>query len=202
MKSVNSNEIEVYDLLEDRAFDQLSTREQHLVLELMSAEEYAYRREILLHSSTAFTDMEEEEPAPLILPIQPKSFLQRPIPIYQLFMSIAAILIAFLLMVPFLQANEEQALKTEYITKVDTLYVEQVEYDTVVQVEEKMVYVETVKYVNKAQQEVKEEPRLLEVNAPQIRTNLDASSLENRGINMKSDPTSILIQSYQLQDEN
>jgi hypothetical protein len=39
-------------------------------------------------------------------------------------------------------------------------------------------------------------------NEPQISTNRDANALENRGINMKSVPTSILIRSYQLLDEN
>lgn len=39
-------------------------------------------------------------------------------------------------------------------------------------------------------------------NEPQISTNRDANALENRGVNIKYVPTSILIQSYQLQDEN
>jgi len=62
--------------------------------------------------------------------------------------------------------------------------------------------IETIKSVNESSGELKEAPRLLEVNNGQISTNLNASSLENSGQNMKSDPTSILIRDYQLIREN
>ncbi len=201
MKSENSNEIAVYDLLETHDFDQLSINEQNLVLEFMSAEEYAVSRDMMRLSSAAYSDMEELEPMGLILPIQSKPFLLRTIPVYQLFLSIAAVLIAFLLIIPFVVSNQEETLKTVTVTKVDTLYIAQVKYDTVVK--EKPIYIETVNYVDRGEDVLKEAPRLLEVNTPLTPLGtVEINSLENGGLSMKEDPTSILIQAYQLLNEN
>lgn len=201
MKSENSIENEVYDLLVDRDFELLTGMEQKKVLELMTAEEYALRREVLLIGSSIFEDDEEIAPAPLVLPITNLPFMKRRVPVYQLFFTAAALILLFLLVVPFLKDDPLQDRQTEYITKVDTVFVEKLEYDTILKVVQVPLYYETVKYVNVADNNLHEEPRLLEVNR-QVSTNLEASSLVNKGVNMKEDPTSILIRDYQLISEN
>jgi len=202
MTRKNEIEIEVYDLLVDRDFDELDAHERKLVLGCMSAEDYTFRRKILALSLTAFSDEEEIEPAALILPSKSVPFLQRSIPLYQLFITAAALILTFLLLVPFLSSKPVDNLQTEYISKVDTVFIEKREYDTIVKVEEKPVYIETIMYINTADGELKEAPRLLEVNPNQTASDLNVNTLKNKGVNMKSDPTSVLIRDYQLVSEN
>jgi len=202
MTSKNEIEIEVYDLLVDRDFDELDAHERELVLGVMTADEYTLRREILALSPTVFSEEEEIEPAALILPSKRVSFLQRSIPLYQLFITAAALILTFLLLVPFLNSKPSENTQTEYITQVDTVFIEKREYDTIVKVEEKPVYLETIKYISVANGELKEAPRLLEVNTNQVPSDLNVNTLKNKGVNMTSDPTSVLIRDYQLVNEN
>lgn len=202
MESKKSIEIEVYDLLVARDFNELTDHERSLVLELMSKEEFDFRKQLLEISPTLFTEENEIEPAMLILPTERVPFMKRSIPIYQFIVSIAALILAFFLFVPFWNHPVKPNDNTEYITHVDTVFIETQNVDTIVKVEERPVYIETIKYVTESAGELKEAPRLLEVNSSQSSANLDAISLENRGQNMKADPTSILIREYQLMREN
>lgn len=123
-KELSHNEEHLFELLESKNFDQLSTTEQAFVLGQLSQESYEFQRSILVE----VTENELEIPAvaPLILPEKQKKAIV--IPLYQAIMAIASVVILFVLIWPSNPTTTKivyQKSKPQTITNIvhDTVFV-------------------------------------------------------------------------------
>jgi hypothetical protein len=178
---------DIQDLFEKFDFEELSPRDRQAVLALMSKEDYKMYRQTVLEATALFSEANEYQTKPLVLPTK-THLLATPIPLYKALIGIAAMALLMLLAFPIKKIpTSEQAVK--YITKYDTIETEVVKYDTVEKIIEKPVVKERLVYVNNNQITTipEEAPRLLDVP----RTNQDLSfspaTIKNKGVSMKDD---------------
>lgn len=152
-KHLNNIESKIQELLGSRDFNQLSPDERVLVLSQMSKEDYILQRKIHVESKFLYEELGDKTTvaAPLILPNERKSFWFKSHPFYHTGIAVAATIILML----FIKYPGQEAIKTEnkteYISKVDTVYQKEYIHDTVTEIKEKPVViekvVEKVKYV-------------------------------------------------------
>lgn len=95
-KELSQNEERLFELLESKNFDQLTTAEQVFVLGQLSQEAYEFQRSILIEA--AENELEIPAVAPLILPEKQKKAIV--IPLYQAIMAVASVVILFVLIWP------------------------------------------------------------------------------------------------------
>ena len=95
-KELSHNEERLFELLESKNFDQLTTAEQVFVLGQLSQEAYEFQRSILVEASK--NELEIPAVAPLVLPEKQKKAIV--IPLYQAIMAVASVVILFVLIWP------------------------------------------------------------------------------------------------------
>lgn len=83
----------LFDLIESKSFVELNDQERTFVLNEMTEEEYSFQRRI--HASAQELEFEDAEPHPLILPVSKKQILNRTVPLYQVLIGAACLLIGF-----------------------------------------------------------------------------------------------------------
>ncbi len=83
----------LFDLIESKPFEELNSEERDFVLKQITEEEYSLHRSI--HSSAEELEFEEAIPAPLVLPAAKKPILARTVPLYQVLIGAACLLVGF-----------------------------------------------------------------------------------------------------------
>jgi len=196
-KYLNNKEELLFDLIEQKQFDQLSSDEKQLVLSLITEEEFNLRKMLISTAPSTFED-EVAIPAPLVIPQSSTTpFWKKPIPLYQVFM--AAAIVAFLwLVIPLNQSGADT--HTEYIVQTDTVEVEKWQIDTVFQTTEKPIYLEREVVVdNTIQPTQKEEPRLL-LPGPSSPIYLNENDISNNGSSLSGENSSALLPAFESEN--
>jgi hypothetical protein len=179
--------IDIQELIEQFDFNELSAEEQAKVLDQMSVEAYTENRKVVLASIDLFAIADMHLPKDLKLP-EKQVVLMRTVPLYQVFIAMAAIFLFMLLIFPLRKVDALEN-TTEYVTLYDTVEIEVVKYDTIVKRIEVPVYEEKIIYkeVLQSQKVVNEEPKLLDVPLTNQDISFSQKTLDNRGVSMKYD---------------
>lgn len=176
-------ELEVFDLLESKDFQELSTEEQSKVLLVMTESEYQLQRKVMLEAG----DTEELVAGPLVLPGKKSAM---PIWFASVGSAAAAAIIMFFIMQPA-EVNDvkETAVKTKVVR--DTLIVENTVTDTIV--DYRVVHVKE-KTMGQTDASLTPIPEAISggVTVPPIREN----DIVNVGISAANDPT---IEEFRVQ---
>jgi hypothetical protein len=190
----NQNENILFDLLDNRSFDELTADEQVFVLQFMSKDEYYLRREVIAQSKNAFKSDVVVLPKVLnFLPDKKAVSHKREIAMYRLLLSAAAIVILFLLVVPYLKGSEIVQSENK-IVQHDTVTIEKEIHDTVylekrvTQFVKEKVYVQAPTYENCSPEEL----RLLETQ-PVRPVSLENVLTEKNGKAISQDETKFLV---------
>ena len=143
-KSVKPNEWELQCLLEQKKFNELSAPEKRIVNELITAEEYEIRRQLIIEVKK---ESENIVPLPLVLT---KKKVGVVIPVYQTLLTIAAtVLVMLFLKVPYTNMQYlEGAENIKYVSVTDTIKEIEYVYDTIYKEVEKTKTIERKVYVS------------------------------------------------------
>lgn len=191
-KHLNEAEQQLLELVESTSFDELSKEQQTFVLKHISKEEYELRTIVLREGKNAYESL---EPRKLQLEEDEKKGILIPIPLYQ---TVAAVAAAFLIAFFLFKQSPDEAINSEAVplAKVDTVYVEKILHDTVVQY--KTQYVDRV--IREQAPENKEvivenrERGSSMSNQSPLMPDLVEINLKNKGRSMQDDETLELVQ--------
>ena len=143
-KEIKLNEWELQQLLEQKNFNELSVSEKNRLKELISEDDYSFRRQIIVA-----TEKENETmvPLPLVLPTKNTGIV---IPLYQAMFAVAAtVLVVLLLKFPYSNMQPVNGSKdVKYISITDTIKEIEYVYDTIFKEIEKTKVVEKKVYVH------------------------------------------------------
>ncbi len=189
-KKLTSSEQRLFELLETKRYEELSDDDQLFVTEECGVEEYEVQRQII-EQARIFEDS-TPEPRPLLLPLEPSESVKKGlmIPLYQVLIGVAALLIFFFSIWP----REETDLRhssTEQPQKIDTIYQTMLIYDTItsyipqIQMVEKIIRDTVLVFVPSTVDS--DIPRLLDVNNTTALPDLTKDNLRNNGKSLKED---------------
>lgn len=191
-KHLNEAEQRLLELVESTSFDQLSKEEKTFVLKHMSKEEYELRTIVLREGKNAYESL---EPRKLLLEEEEKRGMLIPIPLYQ---TVGAVAAAFLIAFFLFKQSPEEIINSEAVplAKVDTVYVEKVLHDTVVQY--KTEYIDRVirEQISRNAEvivESRERGSSMSSQSPSM-PDLVEINLKNKGKSMQDDETLELVQ--------
>ncbi len=85
----------LFDLIESKSFEELSQEEKSFVLNHLTEAEYTLQRTVI--AASAALDYDSEEPLALQIPKTKKPFLNRSIPLYQVLIGAACLVLLFLI---------------------------------------------------------------------------------------------------------
>lgn len=200
-KHLNKIEEQLQKLILTKDFEDLDKTEKSFVLQHSSAYDYQMERKIVVDAESLFYDEEKVVPLPLSImqTEENKKGLFAPIPLYQsVLLAVAAACMVFFFMPRTQVIEKKPETKTEYISKVDTVYQTLQKTDTIFQTIEKPVYLEKKIYVDRyissnSSSTKNEEPQLFDI--PKSNSiELNMAELKNKGTSMKNDPTATLLQ--------
>lgn len=211
-KHLNNIESKIQALLESKDFKHLSHDERALVLSQISKEDYILQRKILEESKFIYEELDNKKVvvAPLTLPNEEKSFWFKSHPFYHTGLAVAATIILMLFIKYPSGETIKTETKTEYISKVDTVYQKEYIHDTVTEVKEKPVViekvVEKVKYIEIPQSSIATSPaeqyntkRLLNPGGSSNFPTIGITKVPHSG-SFEEDGTSILVQDLVISD--
>ena len=188
-KNLNEQQERIQALIETKKFEALTAKEREFVLKHLSQEEYSLQHAILVESSELYDD---HEPRPLILPQESKGIV---IPMYQAVAGIAAaIILSFFLF----RGGEIKGETNEstLLATTDTVYVDKVVHDTVVEYQTKYVDRVVVKTVEKSDGTATPVNSCgISISAP-VLPSLNSMDLENRGTTAANDETLTLVDDF------
>lgn len=143
-KNVKPNEWELQCLLEQKNFKELSAPEKRIVKELITAEEYEIRRQLIIEVKK---ESENIVPLPLVLT---KKKVGVVIPMYQTVLAIVAtVLVMFFLKIPYTNMEYlEGSENIKYVSVTDTIKEIEYVYDTIYKEIEKTKTIERKVYVS------------------------------------------------------
>lgn len=143
-KNVKPNEWELQCLLEQKNFKELSAPEKRIVKELITAEEYEIRRQLIIEVKK---ESEDIVPLPLVLT---KKKVGVVIPMYQTLLAVAAtVLVMFFLKIPYTNMQYlEGSENIKYVSVTDTIKEIEYVYDTIYKEIEKTKTIERKVYVS------------------------------------------------------
>lgn len=197
--SFNSEQEKLFDLIDQKNFEQLTDSEKNFVLSFMSQSEYENRRSIISQSKSAFADDVIPLAAPLaIQPTISHAKYKRTINLYRAMLAAAALIILFLLVVPTI-TNNPTIKNDEVIVQHDTVTIEKEIFDTVViektvpQIVKEKIYVQAPTYETCSPEEL----RLLETG-PVRPVSIDAVLTENNGKSITKDETIFLVKDLNM----
>ncbi|WP_343634976.1 hypothetical protein [Fluviicola sp.] len=84
----------LFDLIESKSFEELTQEERAFVLEHLTEAAYTLQRNVI--AATAELEYSDEEPRALALPKTKKHFLNRSVPLYQVLIGAACLVLLFL----------------------------------------------------------------------------------------------------------
>lgn len=194
-------EEQLFDLLEQKSFSELTPEEKNFVLEFMTEQEYQCQRKIM----TVAPELKAEKhlARPLVLPSQKRSFWLKSIPMYQVGVGAAAACFLFV----FLLFQEKEgaggkAVQTA-IKNPDTSHsnegktVKIVEYDTIykwnTKVVEKIQYVLDTIYIYQDKSNFEVNSRTLVAQENRYIQDLNPRIFEAQNSSLKQDCTSRFI---------
>jgi len=190
-KYLNNKEEQLFDLIDQKDFDQLTSTEQNLVLAQISEEDYRFRRSLVMSAASTYDDA-HIVPAPLLLSTeQAIPFWRKPIPLYQATLVAAAIAVMWMVF-PFNHNQSEQLIQTEYLVQTDTVEVEKWQIDTIVKTIEKPIYIEKEVLVENTQTTNKEEPRLL-LPGPSTPVYINEDDIASKGSSLNGEKSSTVL---------
>lgn len=198
-KHLNKIEEKIQELMLQFDFNDLSPQNKAFVLEHSSQYDYQLERSVILQASSLFDDETKAVPLPLQIEDKSRKGFATPVPLYQsvaIAAAAACLVYFFFPQTEIIQRTPET--KTEYITKIDTVTKTIHKTDTVFQPVEKPIYIEKKVFINQAvasstETPVQKEPQLL--NTPtQNNLTLNPKELSNKGVSLKNDPTSSLLE--------
>ena len=129
-KHLNTNEEQLFDLLDQKDFDQLTAEEKTFVETHFSEAEYRLQRQMIGESATLYGEIPEA--APLVIPAVKPSFTGRTIPLYQALIGIAATIALFLSIWPNEAESTEIPVNKPALSKIDTVIQTNIIHDTVI----------------------------------------------------------------------
>lgn len=175
-------------LVESKEFEQLTTEEREFVERASSEANYRAERDVLVASKMLY---DEVEPQPLLIPSEKKAIV---VPLYQVLLAVAA---SFVLGFFLFRSNQTtiELKQGETLAVTDTVYVEKLKIDTVIQTETKYVRVpspqESLPSVNTVVQKNTVFGNQLEVQA-----DLSTATLANKGTSASNDETLVFMESW------
>ncbi|MES2555841.1 MAG: hypothetical protein V4604_06810 [Bacteroidota bacterium] len=128
-KHLNNTEERLFDLLDQKDFDQLTPEEQHFVETHFSQAEYRLQRQMILESGTLYEAVTEAPP--LVIPSK-SSFMGTTIPLYQALIGIAATIALFLSIWPNQTEKTETSGNKPALSKTDTIIQTKIIRDTII----------------------------------------------------------------------
>lgn len=179
------------ELIEAKAFNQLSNTEKAFVLSVSSEENYRLERAVIVESKGVYV---AEEPRPLILTEKKKAVI---IPLYQALIAVAAsFVVAFLLFRS--SGNSIEIVKNQPLASTDTVYVEKLVIDTVIQTKTKYIQIAAKQSNNDAIQPVSpcESTSSVLSNQGRFDADLSSSTIANKGTSAANDETRVLMESW------
>jgi hypothetical protein len=193
-KKLNSNEEHLLDLIETKDFSELTILEKELVCKLISENEFMARREVIKMAPFAFHDELPFVPSPpKMMAAKKHSLLTKSVPLYQVLL-IAAMIVLLFLVVPF---NQQETIQEppKYIVQHDTIEVERLVHDTVISVQEKIVPLEKIVFINSETvvNYPKPERRLFELNPAFNAPVLNVPMILNKGNSLNDESTTAIL---------
>lgn len=195
-KELNTNQEQLFALIESTPYEKLSSAEKSFVLNEISEQEYRLQHAILTKSD----ELDKNIPTPLPLVLEEKkSVLLTPVPLYQSLIGIAAAAVLLFFILP--SGTKEIVTVTTPVAQVDTVYLEKQSIDTVVKIEyrdriiEKKIKQPRTDYKNYVS--IEKPPVDLGVGLPQT-PDLSSASLVNKGVSANGDETLELIRNFRM----
>ena len=189
-KKLTHEEERLFELLESKQFEELTDDERTFVLENCGASEYKIQRQLIVEAGKL--DDEDHEPLPLLLPVTSATNNKGGImiPLYQVLIGVAALLIFFFSIWPKNNPELINHAKNEQ-QRIDTIYQTQLVYDTIVQLIPQIQVVEKIirdsVMIFMPSTIITEIPRLLDVKPSTALPDLTQANLKNKGKNLKED---------------
>jgi hypothetical protein len=190
----------LFDLMDQKAFNELNEEEKRFVLSQMSEEEYSFQQTLMEDSA----DLNYPDPVPLPLSIQKTTVVwyKRPIPLYQV-LAVAAILV--LMFTLFLKNESDVKLPTKQTAQNDSEPVIQVIYDTIIR--EVPVFTSSIKVihdtVDRLQSVFTPNPTNRLINVPREFSSIPLQEViaSNQPPSFKEDKTASLLSSNQQSEK-
>ena len=181
-KEMNSKEEQLYDLMESKSFDELSSNERRFVLSQTTKEEYIAVFSAMGNAQSLNDGITSK---PLVLPYKRVAIV---IPLYQTIAAIsAAVLISFFVF----RSNEViiNEVNVPSIAVVDTVFIDNYRYDTVV--EREIQFVDRIIYQKAQEQSV--ERKKIHSNSYMSVPEINAEDIATVGQSLKNDETFVLV---------
>lgn len=129
-KHLNDNEERLFDLVDQKDFDQLTPEEQAFVATHFSEAEYRLQRQLISESNTLYEAVAEVPP--LVIQMAHSSVFGKQIPLYQALIGIAATIALFLSIWPDQTEKTEAQNDKPALSKTDTIIQTKIIRDTVI----------------------------------------------------------------------
>lgn len=131
-KHLNNNEERLFDLLDQKDFEQLTAEEKAFVETHFSQEEYRLQRQMIGESASLYEETPDAPPLVIPIPAVKPSFLGTTIPLYQALIGIAATVALFLSIWPNEPETTNNSGNKPALSKTDTIIQTQIIHDTVI----------------------------------------------------------------------
>lgn len=195
-KNINKDETKLFDLIESKDFSELTRTEILFVKLHISMEDYNLQRRILKDSASIFEN--DNEPLPLLIPVNMDKRKNKTIPLYQALLAVASVCIFFFTIWP--SNNQENSTGENFISSIKPDEIIQKEYihDTIVKyvnqvkIVEKVV-IDTVKELVTETKYIMQDNRLLEANNSLPLPRFNQKDITTKGISLKEDQSSRFI---------
>jgi hypothetical protein len=129
-KHLNNNEERLFDLVDQKDFDQLTPEEQAFVETHLSEAEYHMQRQLISESHTLYETVAEV--TPLVIPVTNSSVFGKQVPLYQALIGIAATIALFLSIWPTQTEKTETQNDKPVLSKTDTIIQTKIIRDTII----------------------------------------------------------------------
>jgi hypothetical protein len=129
-KHLNNNEERLFDLVDQKDFDQLTPEEQAFVETHLSEAEYRMQRQLISESQTLYETVAEVPP--LVIPVTNASVFGKQVPLYQALIGIAATIALFLSIWPTQTEKTETQNDKPVLSKTDTIIQTKIIRDTII----------------------------------------------------------------------
>lgn len=131
-KHLNNNEERLFDLVDQKDFEQLTAEEKAFVETHFSQEEYRLQRQMIGESASLYEETPEAPPLVIPIPAAKPSFIGTTIPLYQALIGIAATVALFLSIWPNEPETTNSSGNKPALSKTDTIIQTQIIHDTVI----------------------------------------------------------------------
>lgn len=185
-KHLNDNEERLFDLVDQKEFDQLTTEEKAFVEAHFSQAEYRLQRQMIRESENLFET--DSEALPLVIPASGSSFTGKTIPLYQAFIGIAATVALFLSIWPNQTETAQLPNNKPTLSKTDTIIQTEVIRDTIIRYKNYRNSNQSVRTEQPDKQVLATQMRLLEANNSVPLPDIASEMNRPAGSSLKDDP--------------